>query len=175
MHLIVPKAAKKSVCSSFVLLFMCRKLFFWISSYIHRKWSENIVIRFSKTRMACDVIGNETVQNYNGVTALLPPLENMSCLPFGINVLARMIIMSSSPTFRAAPSEGISILEQKVTWRYNLRYLVNKRHGSWTLEQTIWLWNHTSHTKFYFNEFVANALCDNIGMMIFDLQGYRGC
>ena len=45
--------------------------------------------------MACDVIGNETVQNYNGVTALLPPLENMSCLPFGINVLARIIIMSS--------------------------------------------------------------------------------
>ena len=80
--------------------------------------------------MACDVIGNETVQNYNGVTALLPPLENMSCLPLRINVLARMIIMSSSPTFRAAPSEGISILEQKVTWRYNLRYLVDKRHGS---------------------------------------------
>ena len=46
--------------------------------------------------MACDVIGNETVQNYNGVTALLPPLENMSCLPLRINVLARIIIMSLS-------------------------------------------------------------------------------
>ena len=32
------------------------------------------------------------------------------------------------------------------------------------LEQTIWLWNHTFHSKFYFNEFVANAFRDNIGM-----------
>ena len=45
-----------------------------------------------------------------------------------------------------------------------LTYLINKRHGSLTLEQTIWLWNHTSHSKFYFNEFVANAFRDNIGM-----------
>ena len=29
---------------------------------------------------------------------------------------------------------------------------------SWMLEQMIWLWKHTSHTKVYFNEFVANAL-----------------
>ena len=35
----------------------------------------------------------------------------------------------------------------------------------WMLEQTIWLWNHT-HTKVYFNEFVANTLLDNIGMII---------
>ena len=27
----------------------------------------------------------------------------------------------------------------------------------------------TSHTKVYFNEFVANALCDNMGMIMFDL------
>ena len=26
------------------------------------------------------------------------------------------------------------------------------------LEQMIWLWNHTSHKKVYFNEFVANVL-----------------
>ena len=32
------------------------------------------------------------------------------------------------------------------------------------LEQTIWPSNHTSHTKVYFNESVANALRDNIGM-----------
>ena len=38
--------------------------------------------------------------------------------------------------------------------------LINKRHGSRTLEQTIWLWNHTSHTKVYFNEFVANVFRD---------------
>ena len=35
-----------------------------VVKYIHGKWSENIVIRFSKTRMACDVIGNETVHDY---------------------------------------------------------------------------------------------------------------
>ena len=38
------------------------------------------------------------------------------------------------------------------------------------LEQTIWLWNHTSHTKVYFNEFFAKVLLDNMGMIIFDLQ-----
>ena len=31
------------------------------------------------------------------------------------------------------------------------------------LLETIWPSNHTSHTKVYFNEFVANALRDNIG------------
>ena len=31
------------------------------------------------------------------------------------------------------------------------------------LVQMIWPSNHTSHTEVYFNEFVANALCDNIG------------
>ena len=45
--------------------------------------------------------------------------------------------------------------------------LINKRHGSQMLEQTIWLWNYTSHTKVYFNEFVANALHDNMGMITF--------
>ena len=29
------------------------------------------------------------------------------------------------------------------------------------LKQTIWLRNHTSHTKVYFNEFVANVLGDS--------------
>ena len=40
------------------------------------------------------------------------------------------------------------------------------------LLQTIWLWNHTSHTKV---NFVANTLCDNIGIVNFDLWGYGGC
>ena len=40
------------------------------------------------------------------------------------------------------------------------------------LLQTIWLWNHISHTKVYFNEFVANALRDNV--IIFDLVGCGG-
>ena len=35
--------------------------------------------------------------------------------------------------------------------------------------------NHASHTKLYFNEFVANVLRDNIGRVIFDLRGCGGC
>ena len=54
-------------------------------------------------------------------------------------------------------------------------YLIDKRHGSQMLEKTIWLWNHTSHTRVYFDEFVANALRDNMGMIIFDLRGCGGC
>ena len=53
--------------------------------------------------------------------------------------------------------------------------LINKRHGSSTLEQTIWLSNHASHTKVYFNEFVANALRDDMGMIIFDHLGCGSC
>jgi hypothetical protein len=34
---------------------------------------------------------------------------------------------------------------------------------------SIWPRNHTSHKKFYFNEFVANVLRDVIGIVIFDL------
>ena len=30
-------------------------------------------------------------------------------------------------------------------------------------------------TKAYSNEFVANVFYDNIGIVIFDLQGYEGC
>jgi hypothetical protein len=40
--------------------------------------------------------------------------------------------------------------------------LIDKRHGSRKLLQTIWPSNHTSLTKVYFNEFVANVLHDNI-------------
>ena len=39
----------------------------------------------------------------------------------------------------------------------------------------IWPRNHTSHKKFYFNEFVANVLRDVIGIFIFDLRGHGGC
>ena len=35
--------------------------------------------------------------------------------------------------------------------------------------------NHTSDRKFYFNEFVANVLRDNMGIIIFDLQDCGGC
>ena len=63
--------------------------------------------------------------------------------------------------------------------------LINKIHIIFTcnpiifecsiLKQTIWPWNHTSYTKVYFNEFVANVLGDNIGTVIFDLWGHGGC
>jgi hypothetical protein len=35
--------------------------------------------------------------------------------------------------------------------------------------------DHTSQTRLYFDEFVANALLVNMGMIIFDLQGCGGC
>ena len=35
--------------------------------------------------------------------------------------------------------------------------------------------NHTSYRKFYFNEFVANALRDSMGIIIFDLQDCGDC
>ena len=55
--------------------------------------------------------------------------------------------------------------------------VINKRHGSETLLQTISLSIHTSQTKVDFNEFVANVLrgIDNMGMIIFDLPGCGGC
>ena len=53
--------------------------------------------------------------------------------------------------------------------------LINKRHGSQILELIASRPNHTSHTNVYFNESVANVLRDNIGIVIFDLRGHRGC
>ena len=44
-----------------------------------------------------------------------------------------------------------------------------------TVQRTIWPPNHRSHTKVYFNEVVANALGDDIGIVIFDLRGHGGC
>ena len=41
--------------------------------------------------------------------------------------------------------------------------------------KSIWPRNHTSHKKFYFYEFVANVLRDNIGIAIFEIQGHGGC
>ena len=35
--------------------------------------------------------------------------------------------------------------------------------------------NQTSYRKLYFNEFVANVLLDNMGIIIFDLRGCGGC
>ena len=45
--------------------------------------------------------------------------------------------------------------------------------GCSILKQTIWPRNHTSHRKIYFYEFVANVLCDDIGILIFEI--HRGC
>ena len=41
------------------------------------------------------------------------------------------------------------------------------------LEQTILLWNHTSHTKVYFNELVANVLHDNMDNHFWLLRLWR--
>ena len=60
-------------------------------------------------------------------------------------------------------------------WGASSYNLIKKRHGSQMLQQMIWLWNDTSHKKVYFNEFVANVLCDNMGMIIFDLRCCGGC
>ena len=38
------------------------------------------------------------------------------------------------------------------------------------VQQTIWPRNHTSHTKVYFNEFVANVLRDDMGLKISHLR-----
>ena len=43
------------------------------------------------------------------------------------------------------------------------------------VQQTSWGGNHTSYTKVYFNEFVANVLRDDIGIVIFGLRGHGGC
>ena len=43
------------------------------------------------------------------------------------------------------------------------------------VKQMIWQSNHASHTKVYFNEFVANVMRDDIGIVIFDLRGHGGC
>ena len=45
------------------------------------------------------------------------------------------------------------------------------------LEQTIWQSNHASQTKLYFNEFVANVLRDNIGIVFLTsevMEAFRG-
>jgi hypothetical protein len=34
--------------------------------------------------------------------------------------------------------------------------------------------NHTSHRKIDFNEYIQNYLCCDMGMIIFELDGYRG-
>jgi hypothetical protein len=47
--------------------------------------------------------------------------------------------------------------------------------GCSMVQQTIWPGNHTSHIKAYFNEFVANVLRDDMGIVIFDLRGHGGC
>ena len=47
-------------------------------------------------------------------------------------------------------------------------------HGCSTVYYLIWPKNHTSHKKFYFNEFVANVMPDVIGIVIFDLRGHGG-
>ena len=55
-------------------------------------------------------------------------------------------------------------------YRYRLRFLIELG-----MKLFIWPRNHTSHTKVYYNEFVANVLRDDVGIVIFDLRGHGGC
>ena len=55
-----------------------------------------------------------------------------------------------------------------------LAYILLIIKGCSMVQQTIWPRNHTSHTKVYFNEFVANVFCDDTGIVIFDLRGHGG-
>ena len=77
-------------------------------------------------------------------------------------------LANSIPT----PNIKVSFRPRWNTWCKNL---INKRHGSPILKQRIWLTNHRSHTKVYFNEVVANTLRGNIGIVNFGLRGYGGC
>ena len=79
----------------------------------------------------------------------------------------------NSLVFPTRMYQRISTLVSFIQWRST--NLINKRYGSLTMQQMIWLWNHTSYRKFNFNEFVANVLRDNMGMIIFDLWGCGGC
>ena len=56
----------------------------------------------------------------------------------------------------------INVLELVLMSHPLYLHLINKRHGSQTLQQIIWPWNHTFHKNFHFYEFVANVLRDNI-------------
>ena len=57
----------------------------------------------------------------------------------------------------------------------NLYYYLNRIGVLWVLLYPASCPNHTSYRKIYFNEFVANVLCDNMGIIIFDLRGCGGC
>ena len=76
----------------------------------------------------------------------------------------------NSLVFPTRMYQRISTLVSFIQWRST--NLINKRYGSLTMQQMIWLWNHTSYRKFNFNEFIANVLRDNMGM--FDLWGCLG-
>ena len=72
------------------------------------------------------------------------------------------------------------VLEVLLEYVFNLEIIFSIKgisliiQGCSMVYYSIWPRNHTSHKKFYFNEFVANVMRDVIGIVIFDLRGHGG-
>ena len=79
-------------------------------------------------------------------TIILQPVSCSNCL----------VVMPRGPKIRPTKL-NCKWKSENLIQGHRWYLLINKRHGGLMLEQTIWLWNHTSHTKVHFNEFVANA------------------
>ena len=75
-----------------------------------------------------------------------------------------------------AAAAGSNILPIQSKGCYLSMYFINLLmiEGCSMVLQMIWPRNHTSHTKVYFYEFVANVLRDGIGIIICDLRGHGG-
>ena len=67
--------------------------------------------------------------------------------------------------------EGSQIFQFLIS---NLYYYLT-RQVYWVLLYPASHPKHISYRKLYFNEFVANALSDNMSMIIFELRGCGGC
>ena len=101
---------------------------------------------------------------------LIPNLEN-HC-----NKVLLLIISSASLVFwyvlLISLLESGSINLEKTSWQASPKLYIPRISSIFdkcsSLKQTIWL------SKVYFNEFVANALRDNMGMIIFNLWGCGG-
>ena len=69
---------------------------------------------------------------------------------------------------------SIKELEQKFNMTVLMCRISLIIQGCSMVYYSIWPRNHTSHKKFYFNEFVVNVMQDVIGIVIFDLRGHGG-
>ena len=93
---------------------------------------------------------------------------------FSISDFSKLFLLSFSTVYKKVNVWLLPSVRFKYKPGYKSSNLINKRHSSQILQKTIWLWNHTFHKKNFFNEFVANVLCDNMSMIICDLWGCGG-